>query len=154
MLLYLVVAYIWFLLCIIQKICFLVWAFNKFRFKIIISMYALLPFPNCLGFVLVGIFSSFLLLFNYFLMPILSYIWLFGTPWTAVHQASPLINNFRDLLKLMTIKSVMPSNHLFLCVVLFSHLQSFPASGSFLVESVLCIRWPKYWSFSFSPSNE
>ena len=140
MLLYLVVAYIWFLLCIIQKICFLVWAFNKFRFKIIISMYALLPFPNCLGFVLVGIFSSFLLLFNYFLMPILSYIWLFGTPWTAVHQPSPLINNFRDLLKLMTIKSVMPSNHLVLCHPLLLLLSIFPSIRVFFNKSVTHIR--------------
>ena len=66
------------------------------------------------------------------------------------------ITNSRSSLKLMSIKSVMPSNHLILCYPFSSHLQSFPASGPFSNESVLHIRWPKYWSFSFSisPSNE
>ena len=82
------------------------------------------------------------------------YVRLFATPWTAARQASLSITSSQTLLKLMSIKSVMPSNHVILCHPLL--LQSFPASGSFLNESVLCIRWPKYWSFSFniSPSNE
>ena len=62
----------------------------------------------------------------------------------------------QSLLTLMSIESVMPSNHLSSVIPFSSCLQSFPASGSFLIESALCIRWPKYWSFSFSisPSNE
>ena len=79
---------------------------------------------------------------------------LFATPWTTARQASLSITNSQSLLKLMCLELVMPSNHLILCRP-FSCLQSFPASGSFPV-SVLHIRWPKYWSFSFSisPSNE
>ena len=61
----------------------------------------------------------------------LSRVWLFATPWTAARQASPSITNSRSLLKLLSIESVMPSNHLILCCPLSSCLQSFPASGSF-----------------------
>ena len=77
-----------------------------------------------------------------------------ATPWTKACQASLSIKSW-SLLNLMSIKSVMPSNHLILCCRLFSSLRSFPASG-FPNELILCIRWPKYWSFSFniSPSNE
>ena len=77
------------------------------------------------------------------------------TPWTALHQASLSITNSRSLLKLMSIELVTPSNHLILCHPLL--LPSiFPSIRMFSNESVLCIRWPKYWSFSFSisPSNE
>ena len=80
---------------------------------------------------------------------------LFATPWTAAHQASLSITNSRSLLKLMSIESVMPSKRLILCHPLL--LPSiFPSIRVFSNESVLCIRWPKYWSFSFniSPSNE
>ena len=77
------------------------------------------------------------------------HVWLFGTPWTAACQAFLFITNSRSLLKLMSIESVLPSNHLISLVIPFFHLQSFPASGN---ESTLCIRWPKYWSFSFSIS--
>ena len=76
-------------------------------------------------------------------------------PWTAAHQASLSITNSQSLLKLMSIKSVMPSNHLVLCHPLL--LPSiFPSIRVFSNESVLHIRWPKYWSFSFSisPYNE
>ena len=76
-------------------------------------------------------------------------------PWTAARQASLSITNSRSLLKLMSIESVMPSNHLILCHPLL--LPSiFPSIRIFSNESVLHIRWPKYWSFSFtiSPSNE
>ena len=76
-----------------------------------------------------------------------------ATPWTGAHQASLSINNSRSLLKLMSIESVMPSNHLILCCPLL--LPSiFPSIRVVSNESVLRIRWPKYWSFSISPSNE
>ena len=82
-------------------------------------------------------------------------VWLFVTPWPAAHQASLSITNSRSLLKFMSIKSVMPSNHLILCHPLL--LPSiFPSIRVFSSESVLHIKWPKYWSFNFSisPSNE
>ena len=85
----------------------------------------------------------------------LSHVWLFVIPWTAACQASLSIINSQSLLKLMSITSVMPSNHLILCRPLL--LPSiFPSIRVFSNESVLCIRWPKCWSFSFSisPSNE
>ena len=80
---------------------------------------------------------------------------LFVTPWAAAHQVSLSITNFRNLLKLMSIELVMPSKHLILCHPLL--LPSiFPSISVLSNESVLHIRWPKYWSFSFSicPSNE
>ena len=78
------------------------------------------------------------------------------TPWTAVRQASLSINNNWSLLKLMSIESVMPSNHLILCHPLLLLPSIFPSIKVFPNESALHIRWPKYWSFSFniSPSNE
>ena len=85
----------------------------------------------------------------------LSHVQLFVTPWTAACRASLSITNSLSLLKLMSIKSVNPSNHLILCRSLL--LPSiFPSSRVFSNESVLRIRWPKYWSFSFSisPSKE
>ena len=87
---------------------------------------------------------------------LLSHVWLFATPWTAACQASLSITNSQSLLKLMSIKSVMPSNHLILCLPLSSCLPSFPAIRAFSNKSVLQIRWLKYWSFSFriSPFNE
>ena len=77
-------------------------------------------------------------------------------PSTAAHQASLSITNSRSLLKLMSIISVMPSSHLILCHPLLLLPSIFPSIRVFSKESVLCIRWPKYWSFSFniSPSNE
>ena len=86
----------------------------------------------------------------------LSRVQLFATPWTAAHQASLSITNSRSLLKLMSIESVMPSNHLILCHPLLLLPLIFPSIRVFSNESVLCIRWPKYWRFSFSvsPSNE
>ena len=81
---------------------------------------------------------------------------LFVTPWSTVHQASPSITNSQSLLKLMSIESVMPSNCLILCHSLLLLASVFPNIRIFSIESVLHIRWPKYWSFSFSisPSNE
>ena len=87
---------------------------------------------------------------------LLSRVRLFATPWTAACQASLSITNSRSLLKLMSIESVMPSNHLILCHPLLLPPSICPNIKVFSSESVLCIRWPKYWSFSFSisPSNE
>ena len=86
----------------------------------------------------------------------LSCVWLFATPWTAARQASLSITNSRSLLKLMSIELVMPSNHLILCHPLLLSPSIFPSIRVFSNESALCIRWPKYWSFSFniSPSSE
>ena len=86
----------------------------------------------------------------------LSCVRLFATPWTAAHQASLSITNSRSLLKLMSIESVMSSNHLLLCRPLLLPPSIFPNIRVFSNESVLHIRWPNYGSFSFSisPSNE
>ena len=84
----------------------------------------------------------------------LSHVWLFATPWTAAHQASLSITNSWSLLRLMSIESVMPSNHLILCRPLLLLPSVFPSIRVFSNESALHIRWPKYWSFNISPSNE
>ena len=86
---------------------------------------------------------------------LLSRVWLFATPWTVAHEASLSITSSRNFLKLMSIELVIPSNHLILCRPLL--LPSiYPSVRVFSNESVLLIRWPKYWSFSFSisPSND
>ena len=85
-----------------------------------------------------------------------SHVRLFATPWTAAHQASLSTTNSRSPLKFMSIESVMPSNHLILCHLLLLPPSIFPSIRVFSNESVLHIRWPKYWNFSFniSPSNE
>ena len=87
---------------------------------------------------------------------LLSRVQLFVTPWTAAHQASLAITNSQSLLKLMSVELVMPSNHLILCCPLLLPPSIFSSVRVFSNESVLCIRWPKYWSFSFSisPSSE
>ena len=87
---------------------------------------------------------------------LLSRVRLFETPWTAAPQAFLSITNSQMLLKLMSIESVMPSNHLILYCPLFLLLSIFPSIRIFSNESALHIRWPEYWSFSFniSPSNE
>ena len=86
----------------------------------------------------------------------LSRVLLFATPWTAACQASLSITKSWNLLKLMSIYSVMTSYHLILCCPLLFPPSTFPSSRVFSSESILCIRWPKYGSFSFkiSPSNE
>ena len=83
-------------------------------------------------------------------------VWLFATPWTAACQASLSITNSRSLLKFMSIELVMPSNHLILCRPLLLPPSIFPSIRVFSNEPVLHLRWPKYWSFSFSisPSKE
>ena len=87
---------------------------------------------------------------------LLSLVRLFATLWTTAHQASLSINNSWSLLKLMSIELVMASNHLILCCPLLLPPSIFPSIRVFSNESVLRIRWLKYWSFSFriSPSNE
>ena len=86
----------------------------------------------------------------------LSRVWLFATPWTAVHQASLFITNSWSLLKLLSIELVMPSNHLILCHPFLPPPSIFPIIRIFSKEWVLHFRCPKYWSFKFtiSPSNE
>ena len=86
----------------------------------------------------------------------LSRVQLFVNPWTAACQASLSITNSQSFLKLMSIELVMPSNHLILCNPFFLLPSIFPSNRIFSSKSVLCIRWPKYWSFSFSisPSDE
>ena len=86
----------------------------------------------------------------------LSCVWLFATPWILAHQASLSITNSWSLLRFMSIKLMMPSNHLIICCPLLLLLSIFPNIRVFANKSVLCIKWPKYWSFSFtiSPSDE
>ena len=87
---------------------------------------------------------------------LLSCVWLFATPRTAACQASLSTTNSQSLPKFRSIEFVMPSNNLILCCPLLLLPSIFPSTGVFSNKSVLCIRWPKYWSFSFciSPSNE
>ena len=87
---------------------------------------------------------------------LLSHVQIFATPWTTACQASLSITNSWNLLKLMSVESVMPSNYLVLCHPLLFPPSIFPSSTVFSSESALLIRWPKYWSFSFniSPFNE
>ena len=87
---------------------------------------------------------------------LLSCVWLYAAPWTAARQASLSITNSRSLFRLMSVKSVMPSNHLILCHPLLLSPSIFLNIRVFSNESALCIRWPQYWGFSFniSPSNE
>ena len=96
------------------------------------------------------------LLIQFSLVQLLSHVWLFATPWIAAHQASLSITNSRSSPKLMSIESVMPSSHLILCRPLLLLPPIPPSIRVFSNESTLGMRWPKYWSFSFSisPSNE
>ena len=84
----------------------------------------------------------------------LNHVQLFATPWAAAHHASLTFAISWSLLKLVSIESVMPSNHLILYRPLLLLPSIFPSIRVFSKESVLCIRWPKYWSFSISPSNQ
>ena len=102
------------------------------------------------------LFSWLLIIWSISSVQSLNSIQLFATPWTAAHQASLSITNSQSLLRLMSIESVMPSNHLILCRPLLLPPSIFPSNRVFSNESVLSIRWQKYWSFSFniSPSDE
>ena len=90
--------------------------------------------------------STYLLMDQFSSAPLLSRVRLFATPWTAARQASLFITNSQSLLRLMSIRSVMPSNHLNLCHPLLLPPSIFPSIRVFSNESALCIRWPKYWS--------
>ena len=96
-----------------------------------------------------------LVFYQFSSVQLLSRVQLFATPWTAAHQASLSITNSQSLLQLMSIQSMIPSNHLILCRPLLLLPSIFPSIRVFSNESVLCIRWPNYWSFNFSisPSN-
>ena len=100
--------------------------------------------------------SWFLLGMIFVVFQSLSHVRLFATPWTAVHQASLSFTISQGLLKLMSFESVMPFNHIILCRPLLLLPSIFPSIRIFSNESALCIRWPRYWSFSFSigSSNE
>ena len=93
---------------------------------------------------------------NIYSVQLLDRVWLFVTPWTTAGQAFLSITNSQSLLKLMSIESVVPFNHLILCHPLLILPSIFPSIRVFSNESVICIRWLKYWSFSFStsPSNK
>ena len=99
-------------------------------------------------------FSYFI--FCFVVVQSLSLVWLFATPWAAAHQASLSFTISRSLLKLRSVESVMPSNHLILCHPLLLPPSIFPSIRVFSSGSVLGIMWSKYWSFSFSisPSDE
>ena len=94
--------------------------------------------------------------FDKVVIQLLSHVQLFATPWTAAHQASLSLTISWSLLKLMSIESVIPSNHLVLCCPLLFLSSIFPSIRIFFYESALHIRWLNYWSFSFSisPPNE
>ena len=94
------------------------------------------------------------ILHRFIVVQSLSHVWLFATPWTAGCQASLFFTISWSLLKLMSVESVMPSNHLILCQLLLLLLLIFPSIRVFSNELALPIRWLKYWSFSISPSNE
>jgi len=102
------------------------------------------------------VWRKFYILCHFVVVQLLRHVQFFETPWTAADQTSLSITYSLSLLKLMSIKSVMPSNHLILCHPLLLLPSIFPSIRVFSKESVLCIRWPKCWSFSFSirPSNE
>ena len=91
------------------------------------------------------------LLYNENQLPV-QWVKFFATPWTEAHQVSLSITNSQSLPKLMSLESVMPSNYLILCHPLLLLHSIFPSIRVFSKESVICIRWPKYWSFSFSIS--
>ena len=99
-----------------------------------------------------GVRAQLILLF--LLLLLLSHVRLSVIPWTTAHQASLSFTISWSLLKLMSVELRMPSNHLILCHPLLLLSSVFPSIRVFSSESAFCIKWPKYWSFSFSPSNE
>ena len=128
---------------------------NKFH-----SKFYLLPDSYCLSTILVGLSSFFFIgncnhYFQFSSVQLLSHVQLFTTPWTTARQMSLSITNSQSLLKLMPTETVMPSNHLKLCHPFLLLPSIFPVRV-FSNESALCIRWSKYWIFSFNinPSNE
>ena len=126
------------------------WSLTKLMFteSVMLFNHLLLCYPLLL---LPSIFPS-IRVFPTTSVQSLSRVWLFATPWTAAHQASLSITNSQSLLKLMSIELVMPSNYLILCWPLLLLSLIFPNIRVFASETVFCIRWPNYWSFSISIS--
>ena len=91
---------------------------------------------------------------SFVVVQLLSHVWLFATPWTAACQASLSFTISWNMLKLMSFESVMPSNHLIFCCPFLLLPSMFPIIKVFSSKLALYIRWPQYWSFSISPSNE
>ena len=100
------------------------------------------------------LWPSGILLYGFVVVQLLRQVWLFATPWTASHQASLFFTVSWSLLKLLSIESVIPCNHLIFCHPLLLLTLMFPSIRVFSNELALCIRSPEYWSFSISPSNE
>ena len=122
---------------------------NTFKIKSLHSISINLPDDRI-------VISHWVIWSNFVVVQSLSCVWFFVTPWTATLQASQFVTISWSLLKLMFLESVMPSNHLILCYSLLLLPSIPPGIRAFSDESALRIRWPKYWSFSFSisPSNE
>ena len=91
---------------------------------------------------------------SFYVVQLLSNVCLFVTPWTAALQASLSFTVFQSLLRLKSVESMMPSNQLILCCYLLLLPSIFPSISVFSNESVPCVKWPKYWGFSISASNE
>ena len=142
---------IWYILWITFRSQYYIIQYQCFK---IILKHRLTIFPLLSSGRMSTLFHNFSEIFSSFQS--LSQVWLFGTPWTAACQASLSITNSQSLLKLMSIELVLASNHLILCHPLLLLPSIFPSIRVFSSESVLRIRWPKYWNFSFSinPSNE
>ena len=131
--------------CSFALLIFVVWFWDAFLN--VIMLYFTLMCIYCIMFFAKNLFSS-------VSVRLLSRVQLFATPWTAAHQASLSNTKSRSPPKLMSVESVMPSNHLILCLPLLLLPSIFPSISVFSNESALLIRWPKYWSFSISPSSE
>ena len=139
-------------MCVLQNA--INWCYSSMAFWILIKHFHLHCFHLCNFRIYVTLELNVSISFSS--VQSFSSIQLFAAPWTAACQASLSITNSQSLLKLMFIESVMPSNHLILCCPLLLLPSLFPIIRVFSNESVLHLRWPKYWSFSFSisPSNE
>ena len=139
------------LICFYTLPCMFIKGFSKLRCVIASSVMIIL-------FINLQIQSEIFIIicFHFSTVQSLSRVQLFATPWTTARQASLAITNSRSSPKLISIESVMPSNHLIFCHPLLLLPSIFPSIRVFSNESALRIRWPKYWSFSFniSPSNE
>ena len=144
-----------------------IWEQYFYTYKELKPKRGLGPYSDFIAFWILNIFISFLVYiiqisymlkkqFQFSSLQLLSQVWLFDIPWTAACQASLSVTKPRSLLKLMSTESMMPSNHLILCCPLLLLTLIFHSLRVFSNESILCIRWPSYWSFSFSinPSNE
>ena len=130
-----------------------VWSLNYWTARKVPKLFFLLPsLPSFLSLSLSLAFLSFHLTFRISSAQLLSRVQLFATSWTVARQVSLCITNSWSLLELMSIESVMPTNHLILCHPLILLPSIFPSIGVFSNESVLHIKWPMYWSFSFSTS--